>query len=280
MWSSITQSSVPSGAPAGAPAPSFPELYERLLVGPLFTPWAERLLDGMALAPGSRVLDVACGTGIVARLAAERLGAGARVVGVDRTPPMLAVARAVAPEIDWREGDAAELPVGEDETFDAVVCHQGLQFFADRLAAVREMRRVLAPGGRVGIGVWRSREENGLWNDLDIVAQRFVGHFDDVRHGFTDEDALARLLIDAGFQGVEVTPTTLETRFEIEPAALARLNAGAVVGMTPAGKAMSEAERAALVERIVDASLPEVERYRSGGVIAFPTSANIANGRA
>ena len=279
MWSSISQPAAPSSAPAGAP-PSFPELYERLLVGPLFRPWAERLLDRLPLAAGSRVLDVACGTGIVARIAAERLGAGSRVVGVDRTPAMLAVARAVAPAIDWREGDAARLPVGEDERFDAVTCHQGLQFFPDRPAAMREMRRALVPGGRAAIAVWRSRAENGAWNDLDLAAERFVGPFDDVRHGFADADALARLLTDAGFADVEVVPTALETRFEVEPSVLARLNAAAVVGMTPAGKAMSDAEREQTVARIVDASVPELERYRVGDVIAFPTSANIATARA
>lgn len=90
--------------------PSFPELYERKLVGPLFRPWAEAILDIVAPAAGERVLDVACGTGIVGRLASERVGPTGRVVGVDLSPGMLAMARAVAPSIEWREGNAVALP--------------------------------------------------------------------------------------------------------------------------------------------------------------------------
>lgn len=81
---------------------SFPETYEQALVGPLFQPWVDSLLEDVELGPGDRVLDIACGTGIVARLAKERLGATGRVVGVDVNPQMLAVARRVVPTIDWR----------------------------------------------------------------------------------------------------------------------------------------------------------------------------------
>ena len=129
---------------------SFPEMYERLLVGPLFRPWAELTLEEVALAPGDRVLDVACGTGIVARVASERLEGAVRVVGVDVSPDMLAVARAAAPAIDWREGDAARLPLGEGEAFDVVVCQQGLQFFPDKPAAAR--RAAAGAGGRGAAG--------------------------------------------------------------------------------------------------------------------------------
>lgn len=269
----------PAGTIASAPT-AFPELYERLLVGPLFAPWAGRLLDRVPLAAGSRVLDVACGTGILARLIRERLGGRCHVVAVDRSPGMLAVARGLEPAIDWREGDAAELPVGDDERFDAVLCHQGMQFFEDRPAAAQAMRRVLVPGGRVGIGVWRSLEENGLFHDLDLVAQRFVGPVDDVRHGFADAGALARLLADAGFANVRVEPLSYETRFALEPAVLAQLNATAVLGMTAAGRAMSDTERADAISALVGASLAAVERYAEGGVIAFRTGANLATARA
>src|SRR5262245_6366072 len=125
---------------------SLPELYERFLVEPLFRPFAEELLDRTALAPTARLLDVACGTGIVARIAQTTIGDRGRLVGVDASPAMLAVASSVAPTIEWRQGDAARLPVQPDETFDVVTCHQGLQFFPDKPTAVREMRRVLAPG--------------------------------------------------------------------------------------------------------------------------------------
>lgn len=272
----MTLPSTPS--PPSAP-PSFPEMYERLLVEPLFRPWAEQLLARVPLAATSRVLDVACGTGIVARLARQRGGARGRVTAVDLSSGMIATARAIEPAIDWREGSAAALPVGDDERFDAVFCQQGLQFFPDRAAAVREMRRVLAPGGRVAIAVWRSLEDNGLFYDLHVVAERLLGPVVDVRHSFADAEALGRLLLDAGFADVRVEPVALEARFAVEPTALARLNARALTGMSAAARTMSDAERARIESAIVDASLGDVARYAEGGAIAFPTSANIATAR-
>src|SRR5690606_14801410 len=150
---------------------SFPEMYEQLLVGPLFRPWADLTLDEIGLRPGDRVLDVACGTGTVARQARARLGQSGTVVGVDVSGPMLGVARRVAPDIDWREGDAAALPLREGEQFDVVICQQGLQFFADRCAPVREMYRALAPGGRVAVSTWRPDDEIPFGRELRRVAE-------------------------------------------------------------------------------------------------------------
>ncbi|WP_157628157.1 class I SAM-dependent methyltransferase [Ensifer sp. BR816] len=87
----------------------------------------------MKLSKGDRILDIACGTGIVARVAKERLGDGGSIVGVDVSADMLAVAHAITPNIDWREGDASALPLRKGEHFDVVVCQQGLQFFPDLL---------------------------------------------------------------------------------------------------------------------------------------------------
>ena len=137
-------------------ATTFTEIYERVLVGPLFRPFAEQLVARVAPKSGDSVIDVACGTGIVARVARERLGPEARIVGVDVAPAMLAVARTVDPTIDWREGNAVSLPVSATEQFTVLTCHQGLQFMPDKFAAIREIRRVLAPGGRVAIATWRS----------------------------------------------------------------------------------------------------------------------------
>jgi SAM-dependent methyltransferase len=132
-----------------------PENYERHFVPAIGGPLAEDLMEVTELRPGERVLDVACGTGIVARLAAERVGAEGTIAGVDLNPGMLAVARAVTPPhtaIAWHQGNAESLPL-PDEAFDVVVCQLGLQFVADKPAALREMRRVLAPGGRLIVSV-------------------------------------------------------------------------------------------------------------------------------
>jgi len=126
---------------------SFPQMYERWLVGPLFRPWAEMTLDEVGLSGGQRVLDIACGTGILARVASERLGDAGYVVGIDISPDMLAIAHDAAPGIDWREGNAGALPLHNGEQFDIVTCQQGLQFFPDKPAAATQMRRALVKGG-------------------------------------------------------------------------------------------------------------------------------------
>src|SRR5437867_1567189 len=135
------------------------ELYERYLVPAIFEPWAMALVALAAPQPGERVLDVACGTGTVARLAAQHVGPTGQVMGLDVNPGMLAVALGLPPPqgvpIAWQEGDAMAMPLA-DAAFDVVLCQQGLQFFPDRAVALREMHRVVAPGGRVALRGWRS----------------------------------------------------------------------------------------------------------------------------
>ena len=105
---------------------TFPEIYERVLVGPLFRPFAQEVIARLEPTRSDSLIDIACGTGIVARLARETLGPGSRIVGVDVAPAMLAVARSVEPTIDWREGTAISLPVKDRENFSMLTCHQGL----------------------------------------------------------------------------------------------------------------------------------------------------------
>lgn len=254
---------------------SFPEMYERWLVGPLFRPWAEVTLEAARLAAGDRVLDIACGTGIVARLAGECVGAAGAVVGVDISPDMLAVARDVAPEIDWREGDAAALPLAPGERFDVVVCQQGLQFFADRRAAAAEMRRARTKGGRLVVATWRSDEEIPFFRELREVAERRLGPVADQRYGFGNAEALEALLRDAGFRSVRSEIVTRTMRFE-DGAPLVRMNAMALVGMSAAGAAMDEQARKAAVEAIVSESAPVLRSYFDAGVLVFQLSTNLA----
>ncbi|MET0850178.1 MAG: methyltransferase domain-containing protein [Candidatus Rokuibacteriota bacterium] len=128
------------------------EMYESTFVPALFAEWAPLLVGVARVAPGQAVLDVACGTGIVARVAADAQRGDGRVVGVDLNPAMLGVARRVRPEIDWREGDAASLPF-PDDSFDVVLCQMALMFFPDRVRALREMARVVTERGTVGLVV-------------------------------------------------------------------------------------------------------------------------------
>jgi ubiquinone/menaquinone biosynthesis C-methylase UbiE len=133
--------------------------YDDIYLPRIFIPWARLLLDRAALRPGEAVLDIATGPGTVARLAAEQVGPRGRVVGADLSEAMIAIAKAKPPSagaaaIEYLVSPAAPLPV-EAGGFDVVTCQQGLQFFPDRAAAIREMDRALKPGGRVAAAVWR-----------------------------------------------------------------------------------------------------------------------------
>jgi ubiquinone/menaquinone biosynthesis C-methylase UbiE len=132
-----------------------PENYERFFVPAIGTPVAEDLIRHTALNAGERVLDVACGTGIVARLASEQVGLEGSATGLDINPGMLAVARSVTSKdmpIEWYEANAEDMPL-PDGTFDVVLCQMGLQFMENKTSALQEMRRVLAPGGRLILNV-------------------------------------------------------------------------------------------------------------------------------
>ena len=254
---------------------SLPEMYERFLVEPLFRPFAQTLLDRVALGERERLLDVACGTGIVARIARDRVGETGRVVGIDASPGMLGVARTVAPAIDWREGDATRLPVGHDETFDVVTCHQGLQFFADKAAAVSEMRRVLAAGGRIALGTWRPLDDTPLFRSLHAAAQQHAGPITDQRHSFGDANAIERLLTQGGFTDVVVETVTHTIRMS-DPAAFARLNAMATVGMSASAKTMKDDERARVTEMVTHDSIDLIQEYLEQGMLVFELGSNIA----
>lgn len=257
---------------------SFPEMYERWLVGPLFRPWAEVTFEEVKLSPGHRVLDVACGTGIVARVARERLGAAGYVVGIDINAEMLAVARTVAPDIDWRVGNAGALPLHDGEQFDVIVCQQGLQFFPDKPAAAAQMRRALARGGRLAVATWRSDEEIPFFRDLRRVAERLLGPIADLRHSFGDAALIEALLRDAGFHDVRSRTISRRIRFE-DGAPLLRLNAMALVGMSAAGKAMADHERMRVVEDIVSGSAPVLQSYADGSGVAFELSSNLVTAK-
>ncbi|HEY5866977.1 MAG TPA: methyltransferase domain-containing protein [Candidatus Tectomicrobia bacterium] len=157
---------------------SVAEARERYTMAAFGNAWAQTLVQLAAPGEGERVLDVACGTGVVARYAAPLVGPTGRVVGLDRNAEMLTLARAM-PQLDgvtivWRDGNATALPFPE-ANFDFVYCQQGLQYFPDRPAALQEMCRVLVPGGRLALGVWRGLAHQPFYTALAEALERSVG---------------------------------------------------------------------------------------------------------
>jgi ubiquinone/menaquinone biosynthesis C-methylase UbiE len=177
------------------------DVYDEFFVPALFASWPGPVAQAAEIGPGQDVLDVACGTGVLAGEAARRVQPGGHVVGLDRNAGMLAVARRKAPEIEWREGLAEALPFPKDR-FDAVVSQFGLMFFDDRALALSEMWRVLKPGGRLAVAVWDALERIPGYAAMTALLQRLFGEriADALRAPFAlgDPKALTALAAKAG----------------------------------------------------------------------------------
>lgn len=254
-----------------------PESYERYQVPSVFEPLARIFLQRVALRPGQRLLDVACGTGVVARQAAPLLGPAGSIVGIDLNPRMLEVARAHAPidgaPVEWRQGDAATLPCPDDD-FDVVLCQQGVQFFPDRAAALREMRRVLRPGGLLGLCVWCAIEHSpchlaiaealGRHVSPD-VARRFRAPF-----GFGDRDLLSEAIVAAGFRDVDIEVAVVTRRLLPPRESVPGLLASTPVG--PEVAALTQGTRDAVVDDVATA----LSGYRDEQGLTVPQPTHIA----
>ena len=150
------------------------EVYETKFVPALFGEWAEHVVAAADIRPGQAVIDVACGTGVVARAASEQVGPTGRVVGVDLNEGMLAVARRIGPDIEWHHGDAADLPF-PSASFDAALCQAAVMYFPDRVAALQEMARVVKGNGAVVTQVWGPFEEQDAYRRFAQIAARHAG---------------------------------------------------------------------------------------------------------
>ena len=249
---------------------SGPESYEICWVTAQMARCAEDLVSAACVGPGDRVLDVGCGTGVVAREAARRTGSGHDVTGTDINAGMLEIARDFAarhdlPNIQWRQSDAVSLTL-PDETFDVVLCQQGLQFMPDRAAAMAEMARVLAPGGRLAVSVWRSVSPFGT--ALSEVFDRRFGAGTSapwqVVYSLGDRDELRALSVDAGLLNSRVH---FDIKFLRHPDPQVFIQ-GALAGSPVAEifSGVSEAERADIVGEIANA----LKYYQDDAGLAVP----------
>lgn len=162
------------------------------------------------------MLDVACGTGVLARAARERVGPRGAVEGVDRNAGMLAVARRADPHVTWRLGRAEQLPC-HDDAFDATVSQFGLMFFEDKVKALQEMRRVTRTGGRVAVAVWGPlRETPGYAAMVELLDRLFGTEAADALRApycLGDQERLAGLFRSAGYGDVDVALRVGTARF-------------------------------------------------------------------
>lgn len=267
------------------PALSPAEAYEEYYLPAIFGPLSSILLDHAAPQSGESLLDVACGTGVVTRRAATIVGHEVRIVGVDLNPGMLEVARTVAPTsnsgIEWMQGDGTALDL-PDHSFDLVLCQQGLQFFPDRAAGAREIRRVVRDTGRAALAVWQGLDRHPLFAALAEAELPELARFGvPVTHGdlvapfsYGDPDVLRVLLREAGFRYVDVTQASIVARFSDPDRFVERLEF-AYAAVVPAF-AQDSSVFADYLDVVTGRTRDVVETYREEDHVAVPMHTNIA----
>jgi SAM-dependent methyltransferase len=186
------------------------EIYEQFFLPALFAQWGGPVLQAAQVGPGQQVLDVACGTGILARKAVPLVQPNGRIVGLDINNGMLSVAQKKTSEVEWRHGQAESLPF-EDDTFNAVVSQFGLMFFTDRQQALAEMVRVLKENGRLAVAVWDSLENTPGYAAVVALLERLFGA--EVAEGLRSPYVLGDTVeLEALFAGLPLANLQIETQ--------------------------------------------------------------------
>jgi ubiquinone/menaquinone biosynthesis C-methylase UbiE len=245
------------------------EQYERFTVARVMQALGERFVASLDLTGRRHVLDLACGTGTVARLVAPRLPAGGTVTGLDLNENMLAVARKVSarssPPIGWQRGDGTAIPF-ETSSFDGVLCQQGLQFMPDKVAVLREIHRVLMPRGMLALNVWGapSRFHSGLAEGLAKFVGEDVARLSLAPFTMRDPHVLRSLVATAGFEKTSVETMTIARKVEPTQQWLLEHSAGLPFGHSVA--AMAPRERAAMVRELA----ARMEGFWAGDSFSVP----------
>lgn len=258
------------------------EMYEQGLVTSMFAPLADSVLRIAHPGPGDRVLDVACGTGIVLRKAAPFVAPDGVVVGIDMNPAMLEVARARAEEggisAEWHEALVEAMPF-VDRSFNWAYCQNGFQFFSDRHAALVEIRRVLEEDGTMVLIVWKGFDRHPYMQAVDEIAFEQMGiHLLEGPFSLGDADELAGLVEGAGFRESSVEQVSITTRSDNPEMSFRAQITGALAGI-PSLRSLDNAERPRLVQNLIDQAKPVLDAYTVDGVLTIDWFANVAIAR-
>jgi ubiquinone/menaquinone biosynthesis C-methylase UbiE len=257
------------------------QTYQDSLVPAVFSYWTPILVARTQLKQGERVLDLACGTGVVARLAAQQVGKTGFVVGLDLNSGMLDVARSQptlpgGTSIVWQEGSALDLPF-PDASFDVVLCQQGLQYFPDSLASLKEVHRVLRAAGRLALGLWGALEHSPGYAALVEALDNFIPEASPVLRtpfSFSDTEKITGLLVQENFQQINLQTSLGSVHFaspdDFVMQMLASSPAAAVVALA------TDDTRSALISQV----RAKLQPYMKDNELAFPIEAHIVTAQA
>ena len=255
------------------------QIYEGQQVPSLFRPLAELTFQHVDVPEGSRVLDAACGTGIVGRMAAEKAGRSGSVVGIDLNAAMIEVAKQNSPvtsaAVGWRQGDVTALPF-PDASFDIAFCQQGLQFFPSKLAALTELRRGLAPGGSLILTVWSeipplaAARSQALAKYINAeVAKSALAPF-----SFHDQAAIQALMVEAGFQAIQMETLIVQSQIGLGPESIRK-----GLAAQPYANEVAKLD-GAVQDALIDDIDETVEKYRVGDVLFIPQKTHLVRATA
>ena len=248
------------------------KVYEDFYLPALFEEWCFKVINAAQIQKGYRVIDVACGTGALTITVSDHVGTDGSVVGIDINEGMLNIARSKNANIDWRNAPAESLPF-DDESFNCAVSQFGLMYFESRENALREMMRVLQPGGMLAVAVWDKLENNPglaaeeqLW--LQVIGPEWA---DEIPYSLGNKDTLRHLFDRSGVTNFEISTQEGTARF---PSINNWIHAGAK-GWTQ-GDAISEEQ----IETQIQTAEKELTNFKTvEGNVSFPTSVHIVTAR-
>jgi ubiquinone/menaquinone biosynthesis C-methylase UbiE len=254
------------------------ETYESYMVPVLFAPWASRLIQSANIQPNDRVLDVGCGTGIVSRLIASNVNFKGKIIGIDLSPNMLAVARARSEQqggqIEWHEGRVESMPF-QNASFDLVVCQEALQFFADRKSALSEIHRVLKTDGRFVFSVWQGLDHHPFYVKLhNVIQKRFGMSGVETIFELGNLETVFALLTSAGFRNVNVESVSMTARFP-DPEGFLAGEIDVDTACIPSMQHLDAKERQRITADIRDEMAAALEEVTDKDHVVIPFHANI-----